>query len=93
MLPAGVIVSYDAWSRHGGFVWLRQPRANHQYGYVTCRDARTNQAFGTSQQKIAPLVVSETILDNQLSGMRLLIIYLAKQNQCELGEKFLEMKF
>lgn len=46
-----------------------------------------------AQQKIAPLVVSETILDNQLSGMRLLIIYLAKQNQCELGEKFLEMKF
>lgn len=47
MLPAGVIVSYDAWSRHGGFVWLRQPRANHQYGYVACRNARTNQAFGT----------------------------------------------
>lgn len=45
------------------------------------------------QKKIAPLAVSETILDNQLSGMRLLIIYLAKQNQCELGEKFLEMKF
>lgn len=44
-------------------------------------------------QKIAPLAVSETILDNQLSGMRLLIIYLAKQNQCELCEKFLEMKF
>ena len=41
MLPAGVIVSYDDWSRHGG------PRANHQYGYITCRDARTNQAFGT----------------------------------------------
>ena len=47
MLPAGVIVSYHAWSRHGGFVWLRQQRANHQYGYLTCRDARTNQAFGT----------------------------------------------
>lgn len=41
MLPAGVIVSYGDWSRHGG------PRANHQYGYITCRDARTNQAFGT----------------------------------------------
>ena len=41
MLPAGVIVSYDDWSRHGG------PRTNHQYGYITCRDARTNQAFGT----------------------------------------------
>ena len=47
VLPAGVMVSYDAWSRHGGFVWLRQPRANGQYGYVTCRDARNNQPFGT----------------------------------------------
>lgn len=47
ILPVGVMVSYDAWSRHGGFVWLRQPRANGQYGYVTCRDARNNQPFGT----------------------------------------------
>lgn len=47
MLPAGVMVNYDAWSRHGDFVWLRQPRANGQYGYVTCRDARNNQPFGT----------------------------------------------
>lgn len=47
VLPAGVMVSYDAWSRHGGFVWLRQPRANGQYGYVTCRDARNNKPFGS----------------------------------------------
>lgn len=47
VLPAGVMVRYDAWSRHGGFVWLRQPRANGQYGYVTCRDARNNQPFGS----------------------------------------------
>lgn len=46
-LPAGSDIKYDAYSRHNGFVWLRQPRGNGQYGYLVCRDANTNEAFGT----------------------------------------------
>lgn len=46
-LPSGSEVKYDAYSRHDGFVWLRQPRGNGQYGYLVCRDANTNEAFGT----------------------------------------------
>lgn len=45
-LPAGSEVKYDAYSRHDGFVWLRQPRQNG-YGYLVCRDANTNEPFGT----------------------------------------------
>lgn len=46
-LPANSEVKYDAWSRHDGYVWLRQPRSNAQYGYLVCRDANNNQPFGT----------------------------------------------
>lgn len=46
-LPSGSEIKYDAYSRHDGFVWLRQPRGNGQYGYLVCRDANTNEAFGT----------------------------------------------
>ena len=45
-LPAGSDIKYDAYSRHDGFVWLRQPRQSG-YGYLVCRDANTNEAFGT----------------------------------------------
>ena len=47
LLPSGSIIKYDAWSRHGGYVWLRQPRGNGQYGYIACRDANTNEPYGT----------------------------------------------
>lgn len=47
VLPPGSVIKYDAYSRHGDFVWLRQPRGNGQYGYVACRDARTNEAYGS----------------------------------------------
>lgn len=47
VLPAGSVIKYDAYSRHGGYVWLRQPREHGQYGYIACRDANTNEAFGT----------------------------------------------
>lgn len=47
LLPSGSVIKYDAWSRHGGYVWLRQPRGNGQYGYIACRDARTNEPYGT----------------------------------------------
>lgn len=46
LLPAGSVVKYDAWSRHGGYVWLRQPRGEKQYAYVVCRNAYTNEAYG-----------------------------------------------
>ena len=46
-LPSGSEVKYDAYSRHDGYVWLRQPRGNGQYGYLVCRDANTGEAFGT----------------------------------------------
>lgn len=46
-LPAGSVVKYDAWSRHGGYVWIRQPRGNGQFGYMVVRNAQTGEAFGT----------------------------------------------
>lgn len=39
----GDCVKYDAYSRHGGYVWIRQPRANG-YGYLVCRAG--NEAWG-----------------------------------------------
>lgn len=47
MLPANSVVKYDAWSRHDGYVWLRQPRPHNQYGYLVCRNAATNEAYGS----------------------------------------------
>lgn len=47
VLPAGSVIKYDAWSRHNGFVWLRQPRGNGQYGYLVCRNANTGEPYGT----------------------------------------------
>lgn len=45
-LPVGSVIDYDAWSRHNGYVWLRQPRTDGQYGYLPCRNADSNEAFG-----------------------------------------------
>lgn len=47
VLHAGDIVKYDAWARTNGFVYVRQPRGNGQYGYVAVRNAYTNEAYGT----------------------------------------------
>lgn len=47
LLNPGSTVKYDAWSNHGGYVWVRQPRANGQYGYVVVRNAVTHQAYGS----------------------------------------------
>ena len=41
----GDCVKYDAYSRHGGYVWIRQPRANGQYGFLVCRQG--NDPWGT----------------------------------------------
>ena len=45
IIGPGTIIKYDAFSRHAGYVWIRQPRENG-YGYMAVRDAKTNQPFG-----------------------------------------------
>lgn len=45
MIAPGQTVKYDAWSRHNGYVWVRQPRSNGNYGYLVVRDSH-NQPFG-----------------------------------------------
>lgn len=34
VLPKGSVVKYDAFCHSGGYVWIRQPRGNGQYGYL-----------------------------------------------------------
>ena len=46
VLHAGDVVKYDAWARTNGFVYVRQPRGNGQYGYVAVRNAYTNEPYG-----------------------------------------------
>ena len=43
----GLVIKYDAWSSHNGFVYVRQPRGNGQYAYVAVRNAITGKAYGT----------------------------------------------
>lgn len=45
-ITPGQTVKYDAWSRHGDYVWVRQPRANGQYGYLAVRTSN-GTPFGT----------------------------------------------
>ena len=45
-ITPGQTVKYDAWSRHGGYTWVRQPRANGQYGYLAVRSSN-GTPFGT----------------------------------------------
>ena len=40
-LPAGSIIKYDAYSRHDGYVWIRQPREDDQYGDLVCPQGNT----------------------------------------------------
>lgn len=42
----GQEIKYDAWSRHNGFVYIRQPRSNG-YGYIAVRNAYTGTPYGT----------------------------------------------
>lgn len=44
MIHPGDTIKYDAWSRHDGYVWVRQPR-NNGYAYLAVRGSN-NQAFG-----------------------------------------------
>jgi len=47
LLNPGSEIKYDAWSNHRGYIWVRQPRANGQYGYVVVRNANNHVAFGS----------------------------------------------
>ena len=44
-LPANSEVKYDAYATKGNYTWLRQPRANNQYGYLVGR--ANGQDWGT----------------------------------------------
>lgn len=43
LLPVGSIIKYDAFAHSGGYVWLRQPRGNGQYGYLATGGSRNVQ--------------------------------------------------
>ena len=47
-LPANSEVKYDAYRTIGQYTWLRQPRANNEYGYLVGRD--NGQAWGTFKE-------------------------------------------
>lgn len=46
-LAPGSQVKYDAWSNHGGYVWIRQPRSHGGYAYLAVRNANTHHPFGS----------------------------------------------
>lgn len=45
-IAPGAEIKYDAWSNHGGYIWIRQPRANGGYAYLAVRNAWTHEPFG-----------------------------------------------
>lgn len=45
-LRPGQEIKYDAWSNHGGYTWIRQPR-NGGYAYMAVRANYNHVAFGT----------------------------------------------
>ena len=47
-LPANSEVKYDAYRTIGQYTWLRQPRANNEYGYLVGHD--NGQAWGTFKE-------------------------------------------
>ena len=47
-LPANSEVKYDAYRTIGQYTWLRQPRANNEYGYLVGRN--NGQAWGTFKE-------------------------------------------
>ena len=50
LIGPGSVIKYNAYSRHNGFVYVRQPRGNGQYGYVAVRNAYTNEPYGKFEQ-------------------------------------------
>ncbi|WP_270350544.1 SH3 domain-containing protein [Ligilactobacillus salivarius] len=41
-LNPGDVVKYDAFSKHDGYVWLRQVRDNGQFGYLVSGECDSN---------------------------------------------------
>lgn len=46
LLAPRSVIHYDAWSNHNGYIWVRQPRANGQYGYLVVRNSTNHEPFG-----------------------------------------------
>lgn len=46
-LAPGSTIKYDAWSRHNGYVWIRQPRAQGGYAYLAARQSWNGVPYGT----------------------------------------------
>ncbi|HJF21894.1 MAG TPA: SH3 domain-containing protein, partial [Mammaliicoccus lentus] len=40
VLPKDSVVKYDAFCHSGGYIWIRQPRGNGQYGYLPTGEDR-----------------------------------------------------
>ena len=60
LLPTNTEIKYDAYRTEGQYTWLRQPRANGQYGYLVGRN--NGNAWGTFKQgsaKVATPVVNK----------------------------------
>lgn len=45
-LGPGSMIKYDAWSNHGGYVWIRQRRDDGTYAYMAARQAWNHVPFG-----------------------------------------------
>ena len=45
-LAPGSTIKYDAWSRHNGYVWIRQPRENGGYAYLAARQSWNGVPYG-----------------------------------------------
>lgn len=45
-LPVGSVVKYEAYSDHDGYRWLKQKRADGNYGYLPCKNLKSGKVFG-----------------------------------------------
>lgn len=43
LLPAGSEIRYDAFAHSGGYVWIRQPRADGKYGYMATGESKNGK--------------------------------------------------
>ena len=64
-LPANTEVKYDAYSTKGNYTWLRQPRANNQYGYLVGR--ANGQDWGTFKTNSVANEVTKPATNNNVS--------------------------
>lgn len=43
LLPTGTKIRYDSFAHSGGYVWIRQPRADGKYGYMATGESRNGK--------------------------------------------------